>query len=346
MKLIGFLLSQESNRLKEDRISRQKILNENRILNNLKKKHKISEKFFLKIRLILRFFNKIVESIYKISLTLQNSNSQHQLNKIVESIYKISLTLQNSNSQHQLNKIVESIYKISLTLQNSNSQHQLNKIVECLRRVLKAKHFPENKNKIINNIERLTSFGQLESKIWLIKTLKEKNLLNLGTVFVCAGWYALLPFFLLKDKDFLIKQIFNFDIDPLSVLTSEDLNRESVKNNWKFKAVLKDILDLNYQIAQFNTLKANGELQNLSISPDTIINTACEHISNFSCWWKLLPTGKLIILQSNNFFESEDHSNCVKSLKEFKKQAPLSLIYEGELHLEKYTRFMLIGYKK
>ena len=289
---------------------------------------------------------KTIEFIYKIKLTLQNSDSQHQLEKIVESIYKISLTLQNSNSQHQLNKIIESIYKISLTLQNSNSQHQLNPIIESLRRVLKAEYFPGNKDKITNNIERLSSFGQLESKIWLIKILKEKKLLNLGTVFVCAGWYSLLAFFVLHDKDFSIKQIFNFEIDPLSVPISEDFNRESVKNNWKFKAVLKDILDLNYQMAQFNTLKANGELQKLSISPDTIINTACEHISNFSGWWKFLPTGKLIILQSNNFYESEDHSNCVKSLQEFKKQAPLSLIYEGELHLEKYTRFMLIGYKK
>ena len=186
----------------------------------------------------------------------------------------------------------------------------------------------------------------MESKIWLIQTLKEKKLLNLETVFICAGWYGLLAFFLLNDKHFSIKQIFNFEIDTLSVPVSEDLNRESVKDNWKFKAVLEDILDLNYQSAQFNTLKANGESQKLSLSPDTIINTACEHISNFNSWWTLLPKEKLIILQSNNFYESADHNNCVKSLKEFKNQAPLHLIYEGELALEKYTRFMLIGYKK
>ena len=36
----------------------------------------------------------------------------------------------------------------------------------------------------------------------------------------------------------------------------------------------------------------------------------------------------------------------VKNITEFKQQAPLSnIIYEGELELEKYTRFMLIGYK-
>ena len=291
-------------------------------------------------------FNKIVESIYKISLTLQNTNSQHQFNKIVESIYKISLTLQNTNSQHQFNKIVESIYKISLTLQNTNSQHQLNKIVEGLRRVLKAKYFPNNRDTIIDNLVRFSSFGQLESKSWLIKTLKEKELLSLGTVFICAGWYSLLPYFFLNDKDFSIKQIFNFEIDSLSVSISEDLNRKFVKNDWRFKATFKDILELDYQSADFSTLKANGEAQSLVISPDTIINTACEHIQDFNKWWSLLPTNKQIILQSNNFFEVEDHVNCVNDLQEFKKQAPLELIYEGELNLEKYKRFMLIGHKK
>ena len=253
---------------------------------------------------------------------------------------------QGADSHNQLNKIVESIYKISLSLQGADSHNQLNKIVEGLRRALKSKYFPKNRDEIIDNIERLSSFGQSKSKLWLIEILKKKQLLNLGTVFVCAGWYGLLPFFLLNDKDFSIKQIFNFEIDPLSIPLSEDLNRESVKKNWRFKATLKDILDLDYKTTQLTTLKANGEMQNLNTSPDTIINTACEHIQNFNKWWRLLPPKKQIILQSNNFFESKEHVNCVNSLHEFKKQAPMKLIYEGELHLEKYKRFMLIGYKK
>ena len=254
--------------------------------------------------------------------------------------------LQSADSQQQLNKIVESIYKISLTLQSADSQQQLNGIIAGLRRVLKTKYFTDNSHKIVDNIERLSSLGQLKSKIWLIETLKEKKLFNLGTVFICAGWYGLLPYLLLNDKNFSIKQVFNFEIDPLSVSVSEDFNRKSVKNNWQFKATLKNILDLNYKTAKFNTLKANGESESLIISPDTIINTACEHISDFNKWWRLLPAEKQIILQSNNFFESEDHLNCVNSLQEFKKQAPLELIYEGEIPLEKYKRFMLIGHKK
>ena len=49
-------------------------------------------------------------------------------------------------------------------------------------------------------------------------------------------------------------------------------------------------------------------------------------------------------VQSNNYFGEPDHLNCVSSLEEFKRQAPLSHVgYQGELELPNYTRFMLIG---
>ena len=48
---------------------------------------------------------------------------------------------------------------------------------------------------------------------------------------------------------------------------------------------------------------------------------------------------------TSEFFDDKIHINCVNNLGEFKQQAPLSnIIYEGELELEKYTRYMLIGY--
>ena len=53
----------------------------------------------------------------------------------------------------------------------------------------------------------------------------------------------------------------------------------------------------------------------------------------------------MVALQSNDYLEIDDHVNCINNLDEFKQQAPLSnIIYEGNLELEKYTRYMLIGY--
>ena len=81
---------------------------------------------------------------------------------------------------------------------------------------------------------------------------------------------------------------------------------------------------------------------------DTIINTSCEHIKNFSDWYDNIPDNKLLILQSNNFSEIEEHVNCVTSLEEFKQQCYISnLLYSGELDIDVagYTRYMLIGRK-
>ena len=53
-----------------------------------------------------------------------------------------------------------------------------------------------------------------------------------------------------------------------------------------------------------------------------------------------------MILQSNNYFEIDEHVNCSESLDAFAKQTPMSqVLYQGELELEKYTRYMRIGYK-
>ena len=53
-----------------------------------------------------------------------------------------------------------------------------------------------------------------------------------------------------------------------------------------------------------------------------------------------------MILQSNDFFDVEEHINCVSSLTEFNEQTPMTtVLYQGELPLEKYTRYMRIGIK-
>ena len=80
--------------------------------------------------------------------------------------------------------------------------------------------------------------------------------------------------------------------------------------------------------------------------PHTIVNTSCEHIDNFKDWYNLLPESRLIILQSNNYFAIKEHVNCSNNLKEFSSSTPMQkVLYEGELDLGQYTRYMKIGYK-
>ena len=78
-----------------------------------------------------------------------------------------------------------------------------------------------------------------------------------------------------------------------------------LKDKWKFKAITQDIHNINYAGHRYTTYRANGEEQILYNEPDTIINTSCEHIKDFNAWYNSIPDGKLVILQSNDFFELE-----------------------------------------
>tara|TARA_B100000959_G_scaffold114569_1_gene120780 strand:- start:6157 stop:7731 length:1575 start_codon:yes stop_codon:yes gene_type:complete len=192
------------------------------------------------------------------------------------------------------------------------------------------------------NLHDAFTQGQLRSKLWLLKHLRD---MNLGTVFICAGWYGTLARAMFENERIHFDKIRSFDIDPKCAEVADTINRFWVKDAWQYKSSTLDIHDLNYTNAKYKVKKADGTYEELIDKPNTIINTSCEHIENFTDWFNLIPAGKLVALQSNNYFEIQDHVNCVNSLDEFKQQTPLSnIIYEGELKLEKYTRYMIIGY--
>ena len=188
------------------------------------------------------------------------------------------------------------------------------------------------------------SRGQLKSKLWIIKELSELKV-DLGTVFLCAGWYATLAT-MLFESGIKVDKIRSFDIDESCVDIAETFNKPWVKDNWKFKSSTKDIMDINYEFERYEVIRADGTTCPLDDTPDTIINTSCEHIENFAEWYDKIPAGKLVILQSNNFFEVDEHVNCSIDIDDFSRQTPLkSVLYSDSLELKKYTRYMRIGYK-
>jgi len=229
------------------------------------------------------------------------------------------------------------------------------------------------------------SQGQIKSKQWLLKNLQG---IDLGMVFICAGWYSTLATMMFEDENVYVDKIRSFDVDDSCWKVAENLNELWKADNWTFKATTLDIVsfftdgyysDKDYvterivynKITNINntwqtnkiikdqvkridknktyhyyTINVKGEPKLCQEVPDTIINTSCEHIEKFTEWFNAIPKDKLVALQTNNYFDLPEHINCVKDINQFKQQAPLSnIIYEGELELEKYTRFMLIGYK-
>jgi hypothetical protein len=169
------------------------------------------------------------------------------------------------------------------------------------------------------------SRGQITSKMWILEQLKTNHRINLGVVAVCGGWVGILPRMLLDDGRFYITHLKNMDTDEAAIMASLNLNLDY---DPRYSATPIDCNDVSY--ARY----------------DTVINTSCEHFDNFDGWFNKIPSGKMVILQSNNFTEIEDHVDCVHSVDELVNKAGLStLYYSGELPCYGYTRYMVIGVK-
>ena len=233
--------------------------------------------------------------------------------------------------------------------------------MEAMFSSLKIEIFTEEKYNIPLNLKNLVkgfdskilvdafSRGQLRSKLWVSDTVNDLDI-DLGDmVYVCAGWYGVLPAILFERNK--VEAIRSFDIDASCSLPAETLNRNFVQDDWKFKASTMDVNNLIYTGEfMYETLKYNGDKETITDgSPTCVINTSCEHIEDFDKWWSGIPDGMLVIMQNNDFDDEEEHDHAddtVTSLEEFAKRLNVSeTLYEGTLALDKYNRYMVIGIK-
>jgi len=80
---------------------------------------------------------------------------------------------------------------------------------------------------------------------------------------------------------------------------------------------------------------------------DIVINTSCEHITQEQYnEWLERQQNSLIVLQSNNYFELQEHVRCANDLNEFISQSNIKPFFKGTLETPKYTRYMIIGKKQ
>ena len=190
------------------------------------------------------------------------------------------------------------------------------------------------------------SRGQLLSKNWLLDKLIDFDL-DLGSIWTLCGWVGSLGFLMSyrRNKPHYTA-IRSFDIDNRCAVLAETLNRPAVKSGWQFKATTMDVNQITYDDFSYQTKKYDGSLQTVVDSADTIINTSCDHMGSDNTWWDNIPTGKLLILQNNNWHENDQHNNSVDSIDQFQYMYPMNeLLYSGALDCKLYTRFMMIGRK-
>lgn len=283
------------------------------------------------------------------------TNADDELRKAIveENLHSIFRVVDDINKDNLRKAVIEknihSIFRLcndddlrKLTLENNTW-----KLWTILERYTNTQFVAAFKNFFVNNIEYdkdCFSRGQLKSKLWLINELKHLNV-ELGTVFLCAGWYATLAT-MIFESGIKLDKIRSFDIDPSCESIAKVFNKPWVMQDWKFQSSTRDIMDIDYSKYTYSVTRSDNTSLNLTDSPNTIINTSCEHLPDFIGWYSKIPNGKLVILQANDFHDVEEHVNTYNNLDEFKASAPMSeLLYAGKLELPKYTRFMLIGYR-
>jgi hypothetical protein len=167
--------------------------------------------------------------------------------------------------------------------------------------------------------------GQLKSKEWLILNLR-KHVKKFVTVDIHGGWVGVLASMLFQS-DVPVLSIRSVDIDPSCEPIASNMNKMEEMVG-KFRAVTADMCAIRSDA-------------------DVIINTSCEHITQdqYDFWLTGHPRNSLLVLQSNNY-RIEEHVRIADTLNTFKEQCHLSnVIWEGELELPLYTRYMVIGYQ-
>jgi len=288
-----------------------------------------------KVRVFLQPFDietekdfEYISNLISFLMSLELSHSDNRLLKTIRLLLQVLNSLSDKDA---------SLYYLSELVQSLNETEDLF-IKNLFHSIRKYPTAPWND---------ALSKGQLLSKIWLVDELKKINL-DLGCVFVCAGWLGILPALMLKDQELRLKKIRSFDIDDSCADVADTVNKHPyVLDGWKFKASTKDILDIDYVSCRHDTKRYNGSTVSIEDVPDTVINTSCDHVTNFDEWWSLIPRKKLIIVQNNDAKGlDDDHVNTVIDLDDFKKQCPMqNILFEGTLELPKFNRYMLIGYK-
>lgn len=173
---------------------------------------------------------------------------------------------------------------------------------------------------IINSLNE----NQEKSKGWLVeKSKKYFDFYDNPSIVVAAGWFGHLAN---KLRKYTKGEIVTFDKDPRCKKIGQRLYKDIIFT----ESFVED-----YDIKRFNIA----------------VCTSCEHfeqkvLDNFLQRCK----GKLVILQSNNYFSREgnlnEHINCSNSLEEFEKSLKLEkILYKGTLKLDKFDRYMVIGTK-
>ena len=171
------------------------------------------------------------------------------------------------------------------------------------------------------DIAQSFNWKQVECKDWLVKEIREIKIRNtfekISRIYIIGGWYG----------QILVPQIRN--LFPDISIRFYEIDKIAIEIAQKF--YLKDFNDIKYYHEDATSIKFTG-------SKNLVINTSSEHMNNLNIH------NCIYAVQSNNYYNVEDHVNCVDNpeqlttINKFRK-----VWYHGEKEFAEYDRFMVIG---
>ena len=171
------------------------------------------------------------------------------------------------------------------------------------------------------------SDGQTASKLWVIEEVGRFLDIKDKSVCIFGGWVGLLGRFFF---DYLkSKQVANVEIDG----TLRKVNSYLMAGyEDRFEFIHSDMYEFDYASKDF----------------DIYVNTSGEHIESLKEWIEMIPEGKIVCIQSNDYFSHPQHINCVNTAMELTEKVleaknVKNVIYTGTLPLPIYNRFMTIA---
>lgn len=168
--------------------------------------------------------------------------------------------------------------------------------------------------------------GQINSKVWLVENLQKYMPYNNYRIAIYGGWNGVLAS-ILFNSDLSIEHITSVDIDPACEEIANTVNK-NYEMTGRFAAVTADMCTYTLPV-------------------DIVINTSCEHITQqqYEHWLNNQPDNALFVIQSNNYFDLDEHVRCSTDLDNFTQMSKIKPVWRDEFETPKYTRFMIIGKK-
>lgn len=218
---------------------------------------------------------------------------------------------------------------LSLEAYSEITRHMVHAVVE----------FPK-----VNWIDAV-SYGQLDSKIWLVEFLAKYDK-SLGNIWIAGGWVGMLSHLLLTYTPEKIEKIFSIDIDLEACRAADRFLYNHVHNGARFAALNEDVLCMNYHETRAERVSWTGKKHEISIECDTIINTSWEHFDEPEGWFSSIPDGKLVVIQANTNWNAEGHVSCPNDLEDLCRKTPFSQrVHADMLPFGSHARLMTAGYK-